>query len=297
MSSSSSRGGTRVKTEKTEIRAPTCTGSKRAREVAELELTEVQLEQSAQEVDDGIQRLMSKHQKRESAFQKSYTRLNEKARALIAELAGVPQLEQAAREMDEGMQRLLLKHQKKESAFQRAYTSLNEKAHVLIAEAKRCKLEAEAVLAAAAEEKQQWEAEKIALAGVQQFEPIVNLNVGGVLYITSLSTLCRFPSTMIGCMFSGRHSLPIRDGHFFIDRDGRHFRHILNFLRAPEGYRCEVKGDDEKQLRRECEYYGIDQHMVTEKSLIYYDACSESQGKIAVRVDYEVKFLSYYSKI
>ena len=34
-------------------------------------------------------------------------------------------------------------------------------------------------------------------------------------------------------MFSGRHALePQEDGSFFIDRDGTHFRHILNYLRT-----------------------------------------------------------------
>ncbi|KAJ1444065.1 BTB/POZ protein [Ochromonadaceae sp. CCMP2298] len=111
-------------------------------------------------------------------------------------------------------------------------------------------------------EKQQWEAEKAALAGVQHFESVINLNVGGVRYTTSLTTLRRFPDSMIGCMFSGRHALPLgKDGHFFIDRDGRHFYHILNFLRSPEGFKVEVEGADERELIKECEYYGIEQLM------------------------------------
>ncbi len=37
---------------------------------------------------------------------------------------------------------------------------------------------------------------------------------------------------MLAAMFSGRHELQREpDGSFFIDRDGAHFRHILNFLR------------------------------------------------------------------
>ncbi|KAJ1389975.1 BTB/POZ protein, partial [Ochromonadaceae sp. CCMP2298] len=109
--------------------------------------------------------------------------------------------------------------------------------------------------------KQQWEAEKAALAGVQHFESVVKLDVGGVRYTTTLTTLRRFPDSMIGCMFSGRHALSKgEDGYFFIDRDGTHFRHILNFLRSPKGYKVAGVADAEKEeLRRECEYYGIDQ--------------------------------------
>ena len=37
---------------------------------------------------------------------------------------------------------------------------------------------------------------------------------------------------MLAVMFSGRHSLVREaDGSFFLDRDGTHFRYILNFLR------------------------------------------------------------------
>ncbi|KAJ1443396.1 BTB/POZ protein [Ochromonadaceae sp. CCMP2298] len=143
----------------------------------------------------------------------------------------------------------------------------------IIQEAKK---EADIILmgaAGAAEEKQQWEAEKAALAGVQHFESVLNLNVGGVRYTTSLTTLRRFPDSMIGCMFSGRHALSKgEDGYFFIDRDGTHFRHILNFLRSPEGNKVVGVADAEKEeLRRECDYYGIDQLMFampcTEKEL------------------------------
>ncbi|KAJ1425678.1 BTB/POZ protein [Ochromonadaceae sp. CCMP2298] len=124
----------------------------------------------------------------------------------------------------------------------------------------------------------------------------IELDVGGVKYTTSLTTLTRFPDSMIGCMFSGRHALQVEeDGYFFIDRDGRHFHHILNFLRSPEGYKVEIVGADERELRRECEYYGIDQLMfpspvvvpVTQKSLFYYDMRGYSIAglKVGVQVD------------
>jgi hypothetical protein len=113
--------------------------------------------------------------------------------------------------------------------------------------------EAETFVAVAVEETKKWEAEKTALAGVQHFEPIVKLDVGGVRVTTSLTTLCRFPDTMIGCMFSGRHTLPQgEDGYFFIDRDGTHFRHILNFLRSPESYKPVLTAAEKEELLGEC---------------------------------------------
>jgi hypothetical protein len=135
------------------------------------------------------------------------------------------------------------------------------------------------------------DSEKTALAGVQHFEPIVKLNIGSMRFETSRTTLCRFPDTMIGCMFSGRHALPKgEDGYFFIDRDGTHFRHILNFLRSPESFKVEVEGADARELRRECEYYGIDQLMFpppTQKCLPYYHTnMAACLGQIAVLVDH-----------
>jgi hypothetical protein len=61
---------------------------------------------------------------------------------------------------------------------------------------------------------------------------VVKLNVGGVAYQTTLTTLTSHPDSMLSAMFSGRYKLPKDEkGRIFIDRDGTHFRHILNFLR------------------------------------------------------------------
>ncbi|KAJ1395611.1 BTB/POZ protein [Ochromonadaceae sp. CCMP2298] len=239
--------------------------------------------------------------------------------------AEVEELEQASKEMDADIVKLVLKNQKRKAAT----VSITDKARTLIAHAKQeseeivqgaekkaksilagaveesktlraeqiafvedAKKNREFILAGAVEEINRWEAEKAALAGVQYFEPIVNLNVGGVRLTTSLTTLRRFPDTMIGCMFSGRHALPLgKDEHFFIDRDGTHFRHILNFLRSPESYKVGVAGAEKEELRRECEYYGIDQLIFpapTEKSLAYNDLQSGTPGVINAATHPEV---------
>ncbi|XP_041353827.1 uncharacterized protein LOC121371763 [Gigantopelta aegis] len=60
----------------------------------------------------------------------------------------------------------------------------------------------------------------------------IKLDVGGHVYTTSVLTLTRDPDSMLAAMFSGRHELKREeDGSVFIDRDGTHFRHILNYLR------------------------------------------------------------------
>jgi len=65
------------------------------------------------------------------------------------------------------------------------------------------------------------------------FPKMVKLNVGGHLFSTSLATLTKDPGSMLHAMFSGRFDAkPSGDGSYFIDRDGTHFRHILNYLRT-----------------------------------------------------------------
>lgn len=61
----------------------------------------------------------------------------------------------------------------------------------------------------------------------------MQLNVGGHLYSTSLSTLRKHPDSKLAELFSGQpklHTDP--QGRYFIDRDGRNFRAILEFLRS-----------------------------------------------------------------
>jgi len=73
----------------------------------------------------------------------------------------------------------------------------------------------------------------VRMAGNEGGPSIVQLNIGGKVFTTSLATLQSAPNTMLSCMFSGRHS-PNKDGSFFIDRDGTHFQWILNYLRDCE---------------------------------------------------------------
>ncbi|XP_070191154.1 uncharacterized protein [Littorina saxatilis] len=60
----------------------------------------------------------------------------------------------------------------------------------------------------------------------------IKLDVGGHVFTTSQLTLTREADSMLAAMFSGRHGLKKEDdGTIFIDRDGTHFRYILNYLR------------------------------------------------------------------
>lgn len=85
----------------------------------------------------------------------------------------------------------------------------------------------------------------------------VSLNVGGEIYTTTLGMLTHHRDSMLGAMFTGQ--IPVlRDsrGNVFIDRDGKIFRHILNYLRSnsldlPDGFR------EVALLRREADFFQI----------------------------------------
>ena len=85
----------------------------------------------------------------------------------------------------------------------------------------------------------------------------INLNIGGRRFTTSLQTLTKDPDSMLAAMFSGKFEVkPSEDGAFFIDRDGKHFRFILNYLRdgeliVPEG------ATFLKELEAEAKFYQI----------------------------------------
>ena len=102
----------------------------------------------------------------------------------------------------------------------------------------------------------------------EEFDEEINLNVGGTLFTTSLATLTRFPNTMLGAMFSSRHELQKNAaGAYFIDRDGRHFHEILNFLRGPAAYdQNELPKRAKAELAKELDYYGLTELVVSELS-------------------------------
>ena len=118
---------------------------------------------------------------------------------------------------------------------------------------------------------------------------IINVNVGGYVYTTTLDTITRDPDSMLGTMFSGRQQIA-KDtrGNYFIDRDGAMFRHILNFLRTSE--LCLPQSFDEfDQLSAEADFYQV-QDLIEALQIFREDRrrnlqLSEGQGTIIVSVD------------
>lgn len=92
---------------------------------------------------------------------------------------------------------------------------------------------------------------------VMDGEPI-ELNVGGSKFTTSQDTLCRIEGSYFDAMFSGRHTArKCRDGSYFIDRDGSHFRHILNYLRHGSVVTLPPDTLSKEELAVEADFYGI----------------------------------------
>ena len=86
----------------------------------------------------------------------------------------------------------------------------------------------------------------------------IKLDVGGTHYTTSISTLTRIPNSMLEAMFSGRHSIHKNDeGRVFIDRNGKLFEYILDYLRNGE---WDFPKDDSllAKLNREINYFGLE---------------------------------------
>ncbi|KAI2806897.1 hypothetical protein RDWZM_006310 [Blomia tropicalis] len=96
------------------------------------------------------------------------------------------------------------------------------------------------------------------VAAASRYTAPVHIDVGGSIYTSSLETLTKHPDSRLARMFNG--SIPIvldsLKQHYFIDRDGKMFRHILNFLRTntlaiPDNF------DEIELLCEEAKYYDI----------------------------------------
>jgi hypothetical protein len=66
----------------------------------------------------------------------------------------------------------------------------------------------------------------------EQQEGRVELNIGGYHFQTSVQTLWRIPDTFFDAYSSGRYAQDVcDDGSIFVDRDGEHFGHVLEYMR------------------------------------------------------------------
>ena len=95
------------------------------------------------------------------------------------------------------------------------------------------------------------------------FQQRVKLNVGGSTFETSLSTLQRYPDSMLGTMFSGRDGIVVpvdEQGFVFIDRSGAQFGVILDFLRTGK-VRLPSEAAAREEVVDEADFYLLRTHM------------------------------------
>ncbi|KAG9262533.1 BTB/POZ domain-containing protein KCTD12-like [Astyanax mexicanus] len=96
-------------------------------------------------------------------------------------------------------------------------------------------------------------------AAKDAFPELVELNVGGQVYVTRRSTLVSVPDSLLGRMFGQQSPAELSTdtkGRFFLDRDGFLFRYILDYLRdgnlvLPDYFR------ERAGLRREAEFFQL----------------------------------------
>ncbi|XP_069496767.1 BTB/POZ domain-containing protein KCTD12 [Ambystoma mexicanum] len=98
-------------------------------------------------------------------------------------------------------------------------------------------------------------------SGTPDLSEIVELNVGGQVYVTRRSTLVAVPDSLLWRMFSPARAetRPLaRDskGRYFLDRDGFLFRYVLDYLRdlrlvLPDYF------PERLRLQREAEFYAL----------------------------------------
>lgn len=71
------------------------------------------------------------------------------------------------------------------------------------------------------------------VAAASRYTAPVHIDVGGTIYTSSLETLTKFSDSRLAKMFNGQIAIVLDSlkQHYFIDRDGRMFRHVLNFVR------------------------------------------------------------------
>jgi hypothetical protein len=92
----------------------------------------------------------------------------------------------------------------------------------------------------------------------------VVLDIGGYRYTTSVHMLRRLPGTFFDAYFSGRYIMDrSEDGSIFIDRDGKHFGQVLEYMRngvvlVAERDVSELDIGELRWLKREFGFYRIE---------------------------------------
>jgi hypothetical protein len=129
---------------------------------------------------------------------------------------------------------------------------------------KRMVLDLESKKALVVADRKDFEDEKKIIADLVQMDSeIVSLNVGGTHHMmTETKVLQSCSDSILAKMFSGDHMLkrvgPEDDQKIFLDRDGRTFQHLVNYLRNERQTWPEfVDPNDEVQFLKELDWWKV----------------------------------------
>lgn len=116
---------------------------------------------------------------------------------------------------------------------------------------------------------------------------MIELNVGGRIFETTLMTLTKHNDTMLAAMFSGKHPQPQdKNGRYFIDADGDTFVYILRYLR----HKQLPPKDMIEEVYRAAQYFGP-QDLLDELEGMPQIALKKVSFKLHVGVNIEVGLL------
>ncbi len=124
----------------------------------------------------------------------------------------------------------------------------------------------------------------------QRFPEIIELNVGGQVYVTRHSTLLTVPNSLLWTMFSQKTPAELTTdskGRYFLDRDGFLFRYILDYLRdqtlvLPDYFK------EKASLLKEAEYFQLQElakrlrPAVSKENSISEEVCQSDPEEAAI---------------
>jgi len=100
----------------------------------------------------------------------------------------------------------------------------------------------------------------------------INLNVGGMKFQTSKETLTKIPGSYFDVLVGGEvdiKPLTLKPKTIFIDRDGTHFRYVLNYLR--DDGNIQIPDSIKADLKKEFVFYNMVTFKVQTPSIIIDD--------------------------
>ena len=112
-------------------------------------------------------------------------------------------------------------------------------------------------------ERDAWEDEKEEIRSLVKLDSeVIKLNIGGNVHIqTEKEVLRSVPNSLLAKMFSDMHELKKIDDEVFLDRDGKTFETLVNYLRNERKVFPEfVEKNQENHFFKELHFWGIDSH-------------------------------------